>query len=112
VLVFVASFLLVVSVAGCAAVVLLRLLAIIFAGVQVSDVNKINPFRPSDLGSSPPPPLLPPRLRDLLATTSPSPSFLLDPKYKQPAQLQIRGRLRMIPLKESQKNPPPPGVRF
>jgi hypothetical protein len=46
------------------------------------------------------------------ATTSPPLLFLPDPKYKQPTQLQIRGRLRMIPPEASQKNPRPVGIRF
>jgi hypothetical protein len=93
----------VVTVVGCAAVVPLGVLATVFTGVHVSDVNKINPLRPSDLGSSPPPPLLPPRLRDLLATTSPSPPFLPNPKYKQPTQLQICGRLHMFHRKQTRR---------
>jgi hypothetical protein len=61
------------------------------------------------------PDLLPgavPHLLNLVSPATTSPSFLRDPKYKQPTQLQIRGRLRMIPREASQKNPPQLGIQF
>jgi hypothetical protein len=92
--------------------VLCRSLFVVVADSFEVSLNNITPPADLVLASTSPPPLLPPRPRDLRVFDSPSLSLLSATPSKQPLLVQIKGRLSSYPPGAGPKNLPPPGIRL
>jgi hypothetical protein len=79
----------------------------VLLGVFSVDVDDLQLDLVSPSSPTPPPPP-----RDPLVNASSSLPLRSMVKSKQPFRFKIRGCLSKIPLKASQKSPPPPGIRL